>query len=95
MQEPQNAIALARISYDRLRDKHGVDDQEADLLPFGEQLGWNIRWVIKENHVSAYKRTRREPNGDGGFTMRTNRPELRKVLRMLRTARLTAYSSAT
>lgn len=82
--KPRNAIALARISYDRLGDEHGVDDQETYLLEFGESLGWGIKYVIKENDTSAYLRTLRVPDGRGGYMMRTNRPIFQSVLEMLK-----------
>src|SRR5215471_8050132 len=82
--KPENAIALARISHDKLRDEHGVDDQETYLLEEAGKIGWGIRFVIKENDTSAYIRTRKVPDGNGGFIMRTNRPVFLNVLRMLR-----------
>jgi DNA invertase Pin-like site-specific DNA recombinase len=84
--QPQCAAVLCRISHDAAGDQHGVDDQEGYLVPFGEdQLGWGIKYIIKENEVSASRRTRKVPDPDnpGRYVMRTDRPDFRKLLRMI------------
>ena len=82
--KPQRAILWPRISSDKAKDEHGVNDQEYYLRENADKLGWGVGHVIKENDVSASARTRKVPDGNGGYTMRTNRPILQKILRMIR-----------
>jgi site-specific DNA recombinase len=81
--KPQKAILWPRISFDKAKDEHGVNDQEYYLREFAGKLGWGIGYVIKENDTSASARTRKVPDGNGRYIMRTNRPVLQKILRMI------------
>lgn len=97
--KPQRAIILARISDDRDGKEEGVGRQKSDSRKLADMLGWTVgpeaTHVITENSVSAYARRKVcrgclkpvrqcECRDKHESVMRTYRPELRRVLQMLK-----------
>lgn len=76
---PQHPVAIARISFDRAGDSHGVERQEDRLLKLNARLGWGPLTIVMENDISGYKR-RRVVRSDGAVEYRVFRPGLRAII---------------
>lgn len=84
--EPQNALALVRISDDPDERQVGVKRQEQDCRDLATRLGWNIGEVIVENDTSAYK-TKVVKDERGRRRRVTLRPEFERALDLLNSGR--------
>jgi len=76
---PQHPVAIARISFDKNGDMHGVERQEDRLIKLNGRLGWGPLTIVMENDISGYKR-RRVVRTDGTIEHRVYRPGLRAII---------------